>query len=70
MTLFHITVYGANQMMVQRTLGAKNIGDAKKSYLLMGYAAFPIYFLFFFIGVLAYGYYDGKPFDQPNEIIL
>jgi SSS family solute:Na+ symporter len=70
MTLFHITVYGANQMMVQRTLGAKNIGDAKKSYLLMGYAAFPIYFLFFFIGVLAYGYYDGKPFDESNQIIL
>lgn len=70
MTLFHITVYGANQMMVQRTLGAKTIGDAKKSYLLMGYAAFPIYFLFFFIGVLAYGYYGGKPFDQPNQIIL
>jgi solute:Na+ symporter, SSS family len=70
MTLFHITVYGANQMMVQRTLGAKSIGEAKKSYLLMGYAAFPIYFLFFFIGVLAFGYYDGKPFANPNEIIL
>ena len=32
MTLFHITVYGANQMMVQRTLASKNIGDAKKSF--------------------------------------
>jgi len=31
MTLFHITVYGANQMMVQRALAAKSIGDAKKS---------------------------------------
>ena len=70
MTLFHITVYGGNQMMVQRTLGAKSIGDAKKSYLLMGYAAFPLYFLFFFIGVLAYGYYQGQPFDNPNEIML
>jgi len=70
MTLFHITVYGANQMMVQRTLGARTIGDAKKSYLLMGYAAFPIYFLFFFIGVLAYGYYGGRPFANNNEIIL
>jgi SSS family solute:Na+ symporter len=70
MTLFHVTVYGGNQMMVQRTLGAKTIGDAKKSYLLMGYAAFPIYFLFFFIGVLAYGYYKGQPFDNPNEIML
>jgi SSS family solute:Na+ symporter len=70
MTLFHITVYGGNQMMVQRTLGAKSIGDAKKSYILMGYAAFPLYFLFFFIGVLAYGYYQGRPFENPNEIML
>ena len=70
MTLFHVTVYGANQMMVQRTLGSKNIGDAKKSYIFMGYGAFFIYFLFFFIGVLCYSYYDGKKFDNTNEIIL
>lgn len=70
MTLFHVTVYGGNQMMVQRTLGAKTIGEAKKSYILMGYAAFPIYFLFFFVGVLAYGYYKGQPFENPNEIML
>jgi SSS family solute:Na+ symporter len=70
MTLFHITVYGANQMMVQRTLAAKNIGDAKKSYLLMGYAGFFIYFLFFLVGALLYVHYQGKPFDQPNEIVL
>lgn len=70
MTLFHVTVYGANQMMVQRALAAKNIGDAKKSYLLMGYAGFFIYFLFFFVGALLYVFYQGKPFDQPNEIVL
>jgi SSS family solute:Na+ symporter len=70
MTLFHITVYGANQMMVQRVLAAKNIGDAKKSYLMMGFAGFFIYFLFFFIGALLYVHFGGRPFDQPNEIIL
>lgn len=70
MTLFHITVYGANQMMVQRALAAKNIGDAKKSYLMMGYAAFFIYFLFFFIGALLYVHFDGRPFEQTNAIIL
>lgn len=70
MTLFHITVYGANQMMVQRALAAKNIGDAKKSYLLMGYAGFFIYFMFFFLGALLFVYYKGKPFEDPNEIIL
>jgi len=70
MTIFHVTVYGANQMMVQRTLAAKNIGDAKKSFLLMGFVAFFIYFLFFLLGVLLYGYFDGREFENGNTIIL
>ena len=70
MTLFHITVYGANQMLVQRALAARTIGDAKKSFLLMGYGAFFIYFLFFFVGALLYVRFGGQSFDQPNEIIL
>jgi SSS family solute:Na+ symporter len=70
MTIFHTTVYGANQMMVQRTLAAKNIGDAKKSFLLMGFSAFFIYFLFFLLGILLYGYFDGKEFENGNTIIL
>jgi len=70
MTFFHITVYGTNQMMVQRTLAAKNIGDAKKSYLMMGFCAFFIYFFFIALGVLFYNYYQGKPFEDNNMIIL
>ena len=70
MTLFHVTVYGANQMMVQRTLAAKNIGDAKKSFLLMGFIAFFIYFLFILLGILFYAYYGGREFDNGNTIIL
>ncbi|MEM9056158.1 MAG: sodium/solute symporter [Pseudomonadota bacterium] len=70
MSIFHITVYGANQMMVQRTLAAKNIGDAKKSFLLMGFVAFFIYFLFFVLGILLYSYYGGRAFDNDNTIIL
>ena len=70
MSLYHVTIYGANQMMVQRTLAAKNIGDAKKSYLLMGFVAFFIYFLFFTLGILFYGYYHGREFQNGNTIIL
>lgn len=70
MTLFHVTVYGANQMMVQRAMAARSIGDAKKSYLMMGYGAFGIYFMFFFIGALLYVHYEAQPFEQSNEIIL
>ncbi len=70
MTLYHTTVYGTNQMMVQRTLAAKSIGDAKKSYLLMGFVAFFIYFFFILLGVLFYSYYEGRPFENENTIIL
>jgi SSS family solute:Na+ symporter len=70
MSLYHTTVYGTNQMMVQRTLAAKNIGDAKKSYLLMGFAAFFIYLFFIVLGVLFYNYYQGRTFENENTIIL
>ena len=70
MTLFHITVYGASQMMVQRSLTARNIGDAKKSVMMMGFAAFFIYLLFILMGVLLNSHYDGKPFANDNTIIL
>jgi solute:Na+ symporter, SSS family len=70
MTLFHVTVYGANQMMVQRTLAAKTIGDAKKSFLMMGFGAFFIYFLFILLGILFYSYYGGREFENGNTIIL
>ncbi|WP_285764554.1 sodium:solute symporter [Biformimicrobium ophioploci] len=70
MTLFHITIYGANQMMVQRTLAAKSIGDAKKSIMMMGYGAFFIYFLFILLGILFYFFYQGREFENGNTIIL
>lgn len=70
MTMFHTTVYGGNQMMVQRCMAAKSMGDAKKAMLMMGYVAFFIYFVFILLGVLFYAYYDGKEFENGNTIIL
>jgi SSS family solute:Na+ symporter len=70
MTIYPVTVYGANQMMMQRTLGSKNMGDAKKSLALMGFGAFFIYFLFIFICILFYHYYGGKTFENNNNIML
>ncbi len=70
MVLYHTTVYGANQMVVQRALTAKSIGDAKKSFLFMGFAAFFVYFLFLLLGVLFYSYYGGREFENNNTIVL
>lgn len=70
MSVFHVTVYGVNQMMAQRTLAAKSIGDAKKSYLMMGFISPFIYFLFIVLGILLYAYYGGREFENGNTIIL
>lgn len=70
MSIYHVTVYGVNQMMVQRTLAAKTMADAKKAYIFMGYAAFVIFFFLFLLGVLLHNYYQGKVFEDGNKIIL
>ncbi len=70
MSIYHVVVYGVNQMMVQRTLTAKTLGDAKKSYILMGYVAFFVFVLFFGMGILFYAHYQGKVFDNENLIVL
>ena len=70
MSIYHTSVYGANQMMIQRTLASKNIGDAKKSMIMMGFGAFFIYFMFILMGVLFYNYYEGKEFSNDNRIVL
>lgn len=70
MSIYHVVVYGVNQMMVQRTLAAKSLGDAKKAYTLMGYAAFFIFALFFLLGLLLNAFYQGAPFENGNTIML
>jgi len=70
MSIYHVVVYGVNQMMVQRTLAARTLGEAKKAYILMGYLAFWIFVLFFGLGLLFYSYYQGKSFENGNLILL
>ncbi len=70
MSIYHIVVYGVNQMMIQRTLAAKTIGDAKKAYIMMGYAAFLIYAVLFILGILLHEFFDGATFENSNTVIL
>lgn len=70
MSIYHVTVYGVNQMMVQRTLTAKTIGDAKKAYILLAYVAIFIYILFFGMGLLFNSYYGGREFENGNLIVM
>lgn len=66
----HLSVYGSNQLIIQRTLATKSVETAQKSMLLCGYGAFFIYLFFSIIGVLLYIFYQGKAFENSNNIIL
>ncbi|WP_394242337.1 sodium:solute symporter family transporter [Vibrio astriarenae] len=69
-TFLHLSVYGTNQLIIQRTLATRSVEHAKKSMLLCGYGAFFIYLIFAVLGVLLSIYYQGHPFENSNEVIL
>ncbi|MGL6313006.1 sodium:solute symporter family transporter [Vibrio sp. WXL103] len=69
-TFLHLSVYGTNQLIIQRTLATKSVEHANKSMLLCGYGAFFIYLLFAVLGILLTVYYDGRVFENSNEVIL
>ncbi|MEI9883695.1 sodium:solute symporter family transporter [Atlantibacter hermannii] len=69
-SFLHLSVYGTNQLIIQRTLATKCIKTAQKSMLLCGYGAFFIYLFFAVLGVLLSIFYQNQPFINNNEVIL
>ena len=57
--------HGADQLIVQRLLGSKNLADAKKAIVMSGVAVIVQFGLFLMIGVGLWAYYDGRAFT-PN----
>ena len=70
LSFLHLSVYGSNQLIIQRTLATKDLNAAKKSMLYVGYGLFFVYFLFSIMGVLLYVFYDGQEFTNTNTIVL
>lgn len=69
-SFLHLSVYGSNQLIIQRTLATRNVETAQKSMLVCGYFAFFIYLFFAVIGVLLKVYYQDVEFSNANEVIL
>ncbi|MFB9144574.1 sodium/solute symporter [Vibrio artabrorum] len=69
-SFLHLSVYGTNQLIIQRTLATKNVEMAQKSMLLCGYGAFFIYLFFAVMGVLLSVFYQDQSFENSNEVIL
>ncbi len=66
----HLSVFGSNQLIIQRTLATRSLEHAQKSMLLCGYGSFIIYGLFAVMGVLLYRFYGGANFENSNNVIL
>ncbi|NNN43986.1 MULTISPECIES: sodium:solute symporter [unclassified Vibrio] len=69
-SFLHLSVYGTNQLIIQRTLATKCEKTAQKSMLLCGYGAFFIYLFFAVLGVLLSVFYQDQVFENSNEVIL
>ncbi|EHA1127338.1 sodium/solute symporter [Vibrio navarrensis] len=69
-SFLHLSVYGTNQLIIQRTLATKCEETAQKSMMLCGYGAFFIYLFFAVLGVLLSVFYQDQPFENSNEVIL
>ena len=69
-SFLHLSVYGTNQLIIQRTLATKDVTTAQKSMLLCGYGAFFIYLFFAVMGVLLSVFYQDNSFENSNEVIL
>ena len=66
----HLSVFGSNQLIIQRTLATRSLEHAQKSMLLCGYGSFFIYALFALMGVLLFRFYGGAHFENSNNVIL
>lgn len=69
-SFLHLSVYGTNQLIIQRTLATKCVKTAQKSMLLCGYGAFFVYLFFAVMGVLLSLFYQDSSFENSNEVIL
>ena len=69
-SFLHLSVYGSNQLIIQRTLATRTLEHAQLSMLICGYGSFFIYLLFAGMGLMLYLFYGGAEFENSNNIIL
>jgi len=60
--------HGADQLIVQRLLCSRSLGDARKALVGSGVVVFLQFTLFLLIGVGLYVFYEGRTFEKPDEV--
>ncbi len=71
-TFLSMGTHGADQMMVQRLLGARSQGEARRALVLSGVAVLLQFALFLFVGVTLATFFDtfppARPFQADDEV--
>ncbi|MGL4473263.1 MAG: sodium:solute symporter family transporter [Shewanella sp.] len=69
-SFLHLSVYGTNQLIIQRTLATRDLKSARTAMMVCGYGSFFVYLFFSILGVLLFVFYQGESFDNSNNVIL
>jgi SSS family transporter len=60
-----LSSHGAEQLIVQRVLACKNVGDGRRALVLSAAAILPLFLIFLFVGVVLWVFYQGHPLRMP-----
>lgn len=64
-TVLVMSTHGADQLIVQRVLACRNVGDGRKALVLSAVLIFPLFLIFLLVGVLLWAFYQAHPFQIP-----
>ena len=62
--------YATDQTQTQRMFAAKSIKEVKKSICISGFVMNIMYFIFMIIGVFLFVFFDGKEFENSNQVMI
>jgi solute:Na+ symporter, SSS family len=64
-TVMVMATHGADQLIVQRVLSARSIGDGRKALIFSAVLIFPLFLIFLLVGVLLWVLYQHQPMEIP-----
>jgi SSS family transporter len=66
--------HGVDQMMVQRYLSSRGLGDARKALIVSGFVIVAQFALFLFLGLALWSFYQGEPaaaaFERTDRVFV
>ncbi|HWD18877.1 MAG TPA: hypothetical protein VHB20_06325 [Verrucomicrobiae bacterium] len=68
-TFMVLSSHGAEQLIVQRVLACKNVGDGRRALALSAVAILPLFLIFLLVGVMLWAFYQSHPLRLPIPLV-